>query len=119
MTLFVPTVIVLPVAAADIDERDEHLGLLRTLGPVAPRQEYTDRVWHAFVDVTERWRADRTLYLIVGRRRYGQRMPWTVQRQTTCTVARANIERLGCECCWRETPPAVRRLVLRDLGLAQ
>ena len=93
MTLFVPTVYVLP-----------------------QQQGYTDQEWHAFVDaITEI--DERTLHLIVGRRHRGQRMPWTIQRLTTCGVARDNIRSLARECDWSEAPPAVRDMVMQELGL--
>lgn len=120
MTLFVPSIYALPTghgASASLESRDEHRGLLSMLA-VAPRQEYTDREWHVFVDVVDVV-AERTLHIIIGRRRYGQRLPWTIQRQTTCAVARDGIQQLGREYCWGDVPAAVRHLVMQDLGLTQ
>lgn len=93
MTLFVPTVYVLP---SEIGFRLE---------------------WHVFV-ATFSGRCEEDIHYTLIRRRYGQRMPWTITRAATCGVAKRNIQSLAHECDWSETPAAVRDMVLQDLGLA-
>lgn len=101
--------------------------------------------WHALVDVTAEHGGDRLHHLIIRRRtnerlrrmraRYGPEaalellaaggaparygMPWRLSRVETCSVAADSVRQTGRECCWRETPAAVRHLVMQYLGLAQ
>ena len=77
------------------------------------------REWHVLIEITDEDGHASTIHLAVCRRRYGNRMPWTIERYAGCGVAADNVRALGIEHSWRETPPAVRSLVLRDLGLAQ
>lgn len=74
--------------------------------------------WHALVDVIDE-HAEGLRHLVIWRRRYGNRMPWLVCRAATCPTAADNIRRVGKEFCWRDTPVAVRHLVLQDLGLVE
>lgn len=107
MTLYVPAAFEVPTG--EFTRRAGQNGAVRVT-------EKTE--WRVFVDVTGADGAEKTLYLAIARRKGAWAHEWTVQ--TGGAYARNSVRRLGGrECAWADVPPAVRRVVLHDLGIAE